>query len=91
MDFTSRRIYRAEIFFKSRTTATDTLSDGDSVGECLHLELGSCQLDICKIRSDVGESVDNVLASDNESGERRSQRDFGGVPWRGVSRFCAAV
>jgi hypothetical protein len=40
------KIYRAEIIFGSRTTATDTLNGGDSVGECLHPDLVNCQLDI---------------------------------------------
>ena len=44
------KIYRAEIFVKSRTTATDTLSGGDSVCECLHPGLANCQLDIFKER-----------------------------------------
>jgi hypothetical protein len=39
-------IYRAEIFVASRTTANDTRNGGDSVGECLHLGLAKCQLDI---------------------------------------------
>src|SRR5579863_1963225 len=42
---TSRKIYRAEIFVRSRTTAIDTRNGGDSVGEGLHLGLGNCQLD----------------------------------------------
>ena len=40
------KIYRAEIFVTSRTTATDTQNGGDSVGECLHPDLVNCQLDI---------------------------------------------
>jgi hypothetical protein len=65
------KIYRAEIFVTSRTTATDTRNGGDSVGECLHRELANCQLDISKDGRYFRRPI-QMFASDNHYGKSRS-------------------